>query len=370
VKRRVAVLGSTGSIGVQALAVIEKSPSLVLHSVYCGSSLSILREQVERYDPALAGIATLPAGADGTGLLVGREHIPGLIGGADMVLNAIVGSAGLEASLLAQEAGIPLALANKESLVVGGDLLLQHLGKGLVIPVDSEHSTIFRCLAGEHRPPARIVLTASGGALRDMPACELATASVERVLSHPNWSMGSRITVDSASMVNKAFEVIEARRLFPGIPVEVVVHPESIVHSLVETADGAWKSLMGTPDMGLPISYALHWPALDIPETRGGDHPLGWGALHFRRVDPGRYPAYAAVLAAYDTGGTAPAAANAADEEAVKAFLSKRIPFGAVSEVISGVLSRFDAVPVTGFDVLEKADSHARQLARDVMEEM
>jgi len=290
--------------------------------------------------------------------------------GADMVLNAIVGSAGLEASLLAQEAGIPLALANKESLVVGGDLLLQHLGKGLVIPVDSEHSTIFRCLAGEHRPPARIVLTASGGALRDMPACELATASVERVLSHPNWSMGSRITVDSASMVNKAFEVIEARRLFPGIPVEVVVHPESIVHSLVETADGAWKALMGTPDMGLPISYALHWPALDIPETRCGDHPLGWGALHFRPVDPGRYPAYAAVLAAYDTGGTAPAAANAADEEAVRAFLSRRIPFGAVSEVISGVLSRFDAVPVTGFDVLEKADSHARQLARDVMEEM
>lgn len=370
VKRRVAVLGSTGSIGVQALAVIEKSPSLVLHSIYCGSSLSALREQVERFNPPLAGIATLPEGADGTGLLVGREHLPGLVEGADMVLNAIVGSAGLEASLLTQEMGIPLALANKESLVVGGELLLPHLGKGLVIPVDSEHSTIFRCLAGETRPPGRIVLTASGGALRELPVRDIAGASVEQVLSHPNWSMGARITVDSASMVNKAFEVIEARRLFPGIPVEVVVHPESIVHSFIETADGAWKALLGAPDMGVPISFALHWPALAIPEAPGGDHPLGWGALHFRPMDIERYPAYAAVLSAYDTGGTALAAANAADEEAVKAFLSKKIPFGAISEVIRRVLKGYDALPVTGFEVLLKADSLARQLARDVMEEM
>ena len=368
--RQVAVLGSTGSIGEQALGVIEKSPSLALHSVYCGSSLSALREQVRRFDPPRAGIAMLPEGADGTGLLVGREHLRRLIEGADMVLNAIVGSAGLEASLLTQEAGIPLALANKESLVVGGDLLFPHVEKGLVIPVDSEHSTIFRCLAGEDRPPRRIVLTASGGALRDLPVREIATAPVGRVLSHPNWNMGARITVDSASMVNKAFEVIEARRLFPGIPVEVVLHPESIVHSFVETADGAWKALMGNPDMGVPISFALHWPALDIPEPTGGDHPLEWGALHFRPVDPERYPAYAAVLSAYDTGGTAPAAANAADEEAVKAFLSGRIPFGAISGVIAGVLERFSAIPVAGHDVLEKADSLARQLARDLMEEM
>lgn len=370
VTRQVAVLGSTGSIGEQALGVIEKSPSLALHSVYCGSSLSALREQVRRFDPPRAGIAMLPEGADGTGLLVGREHLRRLIEGADMVLNAIVGSAGLEASLLTQEAGIPLALANKESLVVGGDLLFPHVEKGLVIPVDSEHSTIFRCLAGEDRPPRRIVLTASGGALRDLPVREIATAPVGRVLSHPNWNMGARITVDSASMVNKAFEVIEARRLFPGIPVEVVLHPESIVHSFVETADGAWKALMGNPDMGVPISFALHWPALDIPEPTGGDHPLEWGALHFRPVDPERYPAYAAVLSAYDTGGTAPAAANAADEEAVKAFLSGRIPFGAISGVIAGVLERFSAIPVAGHDVLEKADSLARQLARDLMEEM
>ncbi|MFO7625945.1 MAG: 1-deoxy-D-xylulose-5-phosphate reductoisomerase [Candidatus Fermentibacteraceae bacterium] len=369
-KRRVAVLGSTGSIGVQALAVIEKSPSLILHSIYCGSSLSTLREQVKRFDPPMAGIAALPEGADGTGLVVGRENLPGLIEGADMVLNAIVGSAGLEASLLTQEAGVPLALANKESLVVGGDLLFPHLEKGLVIPVDSEHSTVFRCIAGEDRTPRRIVLTASGGALRDMPVSEIAGASVERVLSHPNWSMGARITVDSASMVNKAFEVIEARRLFPGIPIEVVVHPESIVHSFIETADGAWKALMGVPDMGVPISYALHWRALDIPEASDGDHPLSWGALHFSPMDLERYPAYTAVLSAYDTGGTAPAAANAADEEAVKAFLSKKIPFGAISGVIAGVLKRFNAVPVTGFDVLKKADSIARQLARDVMEEM
>lgn len=369
-KRRVAVLGSTGSIGVQALSVIGSSPSLVLHSVYCGSSLSLLREQIERYGPSIAGIAALPGGADGTGLLVGREHLRGLIGGADIVLNAIVGSAGLEASLLAQEAGIPLALANKESLVVGGDLLLPHLGRGLVIPVDSEHSTVFRCIAGEESPPLRIVLTASGGALRDMPLNEIACASVERVLSHPNWTMGARITVDSATMVNKAFEVIEARRLFPGIPVEVVVHPESIVHSFIETADGAWKALMGMPDMCVPISHALHWPGLPIPEPSTDDHPLKWGALNFRPLELERYPAYTAVLSAHDTGGTAPAAVNAADEEAVNAFLSGRIPFGAISTVLEKVLKRFQAVPATGFEVLEKADSLARQLAREIMEEM
>lgn len=366
--RRVAVLGSTGSIGVQALDVIETSPSLALHSVYCGSSLQALREQVRRFAPPVAGIAGLPEGADGTGLLVGREHLPALIRGADMVLNAIVGSAGLEASLAAREMGIPLALANKESLVVGGDLLTDYLEKGLVIPVDSEHSTVFRCLSGEARPPLRILLTASGGALRDTPLEEVHRATVEKVLAHPNWHMGPRITVDSASMVNKAFEVIEARRLFPGIPVGVVVHPESIVHSMVETADGAWKGLMGLPDMRVPISFALHWPDLSAAAPDTGESPVDWGTLSFRELDERRYPAFTAVLEAFRAGGTAPAAANAADEEAVEAFLSGRIPFGAIALVIAGVVSEHRPRPVTDLETILEADAGARAAARRMME--
>ncbi len=369
-KRRIAVLGSTGSIGVQALSVIERSPSLVLHSIYCGSSLNVLIGQADRYRPALAGIARLDGGSAPAGILAGTDNLRKLMEGADMVLNAIVGSAGLEASLLAQELGKPLALANKESLVVGGDLLESHLGKGLVVPVDSEHSTVFRCISGEERPPRRIVLTASGGALRDMPVADVQRATVGQVLSHPNWSMGARITVDSASMVNKAFEVIEARRLFPGIPVEVVIHPESIVHSLIETADGAWKALLGLPDMGVPISYALHWPSLELPPVPREDGPLSWGALHFRRMDPERYPAYSAVLASFDTGGTAPAVANAADEEAVGAFLRGRIPFGAIPLVISGVLERHRTAPVTSLKAVLEADSLARKIAGEIMEDM
>jgi 1-deoxy-D-xylulose-5-phosphate reductoisomerase len=293
-----------------------------------------------------------------------------MIEGADMVLNAMVGSAGLEASLAAQEMGIPLALANKESLVVGGDLLRSHLEKGLVIPVDSEHSTVFRCLSGEARPPRRILLTASGGALRDTPLKEIHRAPVEKVLAHPNWSMGSRITVDSATMVNKAFEVIEARRLFPGMDVGVVMHPESIVHSLVETADGAWKALMGLPDMKVPISFALHWPDLPIPGSAAGESPTDWGTLSFRELDECRYPAFAAVLDAFRVGGTAPAAANAADEEAVKAFLNRRIPFGAIAGVIAGVVREHHPRQVTDYETLLEADAGARAAAGRMMEAM
>jgi 1-deoxy-D-xylulose-5-phosphate reductoisomerase len=368
--RKVSVLGSTGSIGTQALSIIDKSPSLELHSVYCGSSLAALEEQIDRYRPSLAGIASDAGMASRKGLLVGPEHLEELVQGSDMVLNAIVGSAGLEASLLVQRMEIPLALANKESLVIGGELLLPHLRRGLVIPVDSEHSTIFRCIQGESRTPAKIVLTASGGALRHMSPPEAATASVEQVLAHPNWKMGARITVDSATLVNKAFEVIESRWLFPGIPVEVVIHPESIVHSFVETADGAWKALLGLPDMRIPISYALHWPSLAIPEGASGETPLDWGTLTFRELDPLRYPAFEAVLAAYDTGGTAPAAANAADEEAVGAFLKNAIPFGSISDVISGVLRKHKSLPVEGFGTLVNADSQAREFAREIMEDL
>ncbi len=352
--RKVAVLGSTGSIGTQALEVIALSPALALHSIVCGSSRETLERQRNMYSPAYAAAAS-----DGEPL----EVLSRAIEGADIVLNAVVGSAGLMASMLAQEAGKPLALANKESLVVGSELLKPHLECGMVIPVDSEHSTVFRCLTGEVKQPHSILLTASGGSLRDLPVDELHHAPPEAVLSHPTWSMGGRITVDSATMVNKAFEVLEARALFPGIPVGVVVHRSSIVHSFVRCADGAWKALMGHPDMKVPISWALHYPDLASP-VEANDFPSDWGDLSFSELQQERYPAFATVTAAGDLGGTAPAAANAADEVAVEAYLKKRIPFGHIATVIAGVLNKWNTVPVVDYTQLMHADNEARELAR------
>ena len=259
-RRRVAVLGSTGSIGRQALEIISREPGLALHSIVCRSSTGLLSEQMAEYSPAIAG-AVEPQEAPPAGVFTGEHAVDRAMEEADVVLNAIVGSAGLRASLLAQKTGKPLALANKESLVVGGDLLREHLTSGAVIPVDSEHSTIFRCLLGEDRGVSSITLTASGGSCRSMTPEEVLTAGPERILRHPTWNMGARITVDSASMVNKAFEVIEARWLFPDVPVNAVIHPQSIVHSLVRLEDGSWKALLGEPDMRIPIQFALQYPA-------------------------------------------------------------------------------------------------------------
>ncbi len=356
--RRIAVLGSTGSIGRQALEVIQGSPELELHSIVCRSSLKKLDEQRNRYSPAFAGAATRGSH---------RETILKALEGCDMALNAIVGSAGLQASLVCQEMGLPLALANKESLVIGSELLTDHLRKGLVIPVDSEHSTIFRCLMGETRRARSITLTASGGSLRDLDPADIPGATPEMVLDHPTWNMGGRITVDSASMVNKAFEVLEARALFPGIPVKVVIHRSSVVHSFVESADGAWKALLGLPDMRVPIAWALLYP--DLPALPvASESPLQWGTLCFEPLDLSRYPAYEAVLAAGDMGGTAPAAANAADEIAVEAFLNRRLPFGEIPRIIGETVRAMGAKPVEDLAHLLEVDEMARNRARGAVE--
>jgi len=356
--RQVAVLGSTGSIGCQALQVIENSPELTLHSIVCGSSTANLKKQSDRYSPAYAACAN--SGEEDDVLTRAME-------GADIVLNAIVGSAGLKASLLAQEMDIPLALANKESLVVGGDLLKKHLSSGLVIPVDSEHSTIFRCLQGEARTVRRITLTASGGSLRDTPLNRIYNAPPEMVLVHPTWEMGGRITVDSASMVNKAFEVLEARALFPGIPVDVVIHRSSIVHSLIESADGAWKALLGLPDMKVPIAWALLYPELPTYAV-ATENPLDWGNLSFQLMEQKRYPAFYSVLAAGDMGGTAPAAANAADEIAIEAFLNRDLPFGAIASLIDEVVNSIQTQSVEDFEHILHVDSTARKNARKAVD--
>lgn len=359
--RKVAVLGSTGSIGVQALEVISQSKSLYLDSVVCGSAIDKLEAQKQKYSPKYAACAKENKNID--------EILYQVIDSSDIVLNAIVGSAGLKASLIAQELNKPLALANKESLVIGSELLRNHLSNGLVIPVDSEHSTIFRCLQGEARPVKSITLTASGGALRSIPIEEIYSATPEQVLNHPTWNMGGRITVDSASMVNKAFEVIEARALFPGIPIDVVIHKSSIVHSFIESADGAWKALMGLPDMKVPIAWALNYPNLPT-DTIASEKPTDWGELSFTKMEEKKYPAFYSVLYAGEKGGIVPTAANAADEVAVDAFLHQRLSFGDIATVIREVVNSTEAEPVKDFNHIQSVDTSARIYARKVVNEI
>jgi len=367
--RRVAVLGSTGSIGVRALEIIRAHPGLELHSILCRSSTDLLLLQSERCRPEVACVTDPLPGTVPPGIVTGADGLAAAMEGADIVLNAIVGSAGLEASLLCMDLGLPLALANKESLVIGGTLLSRHLDAGLVLPVDSEHSTIHRCLQGETRPALGILLTASGGSASRIPLDELDRAEPARILRHPTWSMGSRITVDSATMVNKAFEIIEAGWLFRGVPAGAVLHPRSIVHSLVRLADGSWKALLGSPDMGVPIQYALAGPD-DPLQPLAEDGPLDWGPLEFAALDPERYPAYRIVTEAGLAGGTAPAAANAADEVAVQAFLDGRLPFGGIARVIREVLESHEPSPVTCFGDVMEADAEARRSAGRVVERL
>lgn len=365
-ERRVAVLGSTGSIGTQALEIIDASEQLQLHSILCGSSMELLSRQSKTYSPNITAVVN-PRSECPSWMVSGPDALREAVEGADMVLNAIVGSAGLEASLLCRELDLTLALANKESLVVGGELLEDFVRGGMVIPVDSEHSTIFRCLLGEDRPVLGITLTASGGSARDLPLEELRETSASRILKHPTWDMGARITVDSATMVNKAFEVMEARWLFGNLPVEVVVHPQSIVHSLIRLRDGSWKALLGEPDMKVPIQYALLHPDGELMRL-SHDGPPDWGTLEFRMVDSERYPAFHSVMEAGKVGGTMPAAANAADEVAVEAFLQGRINFGQISVVIEEVLNGHDKRSVSDFRCVMEADTVARAMAGRVVD--
>jgi len=366
--RKVAVLGSTGSIGTQALEIVHSSPGLELHSILCGSNLNLLLAQKKKYEPSVAAIVSAPSDCPDT-LITGNDSLLRAIEGADIVLNAIVGSAGLRASLISRELGILLALANKESLVAGGSLLADHIRSGKVIPVDSEHSTIFRCLHSEFRPVKGITLTASGGSARNIPIERLAAAGVDEILDHPTWNMGSRITVDSATMVNKAFEVIEAEWLFEGLPIDVVLHPQSIVHSFVRLEDGSWKALLGRPDMKIPVQYALQYPDRTLAVI-SDDNPEDWGVLEFKELDRNRYPAFEMVVKAGRDGKSWPAAANAADEVAVEAFLQRRISFGDISTVIEEVLSRHTATEVYDYESVMEVDMESRIEAERILDRL
>jgi len=358
--RRVVVLGATGSIGVQTLDVIERlnaaGRSFSIIGLSAGHNIDRLCAQIDRFAPSAVCVADP---ADAVAL---RRRFPDLdissagegletlarLGNADVVVNALVGAAGLAPSLAALSSGKTLALANKESLVVGGELVAALLaeGRGPLVPIDSEHSALFQCLrAGTASEVRRLLITASGGPFLRHPLERLSEVGPEEALDHPNWAMGRRITIDSATMVNKAFEVIEAHYLFgmPYVRIEAVIHPGSVIHSLVEYRDGSILAQLAAPDMRLAIQYALTHPdridtalpRLDL-ETQG--------ALRFEPLDPDRYPAFATVLAAARSGGTAPAAVNAADEVLVARFLEDDIPFTGIAAGLEAILTRWTEV--------------------------
>lgn len=372
--RGVTILGSTGSIGRSTLAVLRRHPERFrLVALTGGSNHELLDAQAAEWRPAYVGLAT-PAGSTngsrartGPACLIEAATHPE----ADIVVNAVVGFAGLEATLAALRAGKRVALANKESLVVAGELVEQarRAGGGELVPVDSEHSAVLQCLVERGTLPSRLILTASGGPFREWPAEQVERATADQALRHPTWQMGRKITVDSATLANKAMEVIEAHFLF-GLPydaVEVVVHPQSIVHAFVEFADGSVLAQLGFPSMELPILYALTHPErLGDPGIRRFD-PVEAGPLTFEPVRADVFRAFAAGVAAGRAGGTAPAVFNAANEVAVARFLEGTLRFGRIAEVVEAVLDRHRTQPVDSLAAVREADRWARREAQGIL---
>jgi 1-deoxy-D-xylulose-5-phosphate reductoisomerase len=386
VARRLLILGSTGSIGTQALDIVRAralsrsgSDDLELVGLSAERSWETLVEQamahgVDRIavvDPD-AGARAAEAWTDGE-VLIGAEGLVRMVieSGADLVLNALVGSAGLGPTVATLGEGIDLALANKESLVVGGELVTQlaEATGAQIIPVDSEHSALHQLIAGERAGTIdKLVLTASGGPFRGRTRDQLESVTIEQALNHPTWAMGGKITIDCATLMNKGLELIEAHHLF-GTPydrIDVVVHPQSIVHSYVILCDGAALAHLGQPDMRVPISYALHYPErVDVPVA-----PLDLaqvGALTFEPVDTDAFPCLRLARDAAAAGGTAPCVLNAANEVAVHAFLQGRLGFLGIAAVIEAALERLPPVAVRAFESLYEADREARAVAAELV---
>jgi 1-deoxy-D-xylulose-5-phosphate reductoisomerase len=350
--KRIAVLGATGSIGRQALEIIDSHPDLEACALASGTT-DIAALAAER------GIEHAQVGGDLTELLERSEP--------DVVLNAIVGFAGLPVTMWALERGVTLALANKESLVAAGDLALaaRERGGGLLLPVDSEHSALFQCLEGQ-APGAvhSLVLTASGGPFRGRSRAELESVTRADALAHPTWQMGPKITIDSATLANKGLELIEAHYLFaiPYDRVEVVVHPTSIVHALVRLRDGAALAHLGYPDMRVPISFALTYPERAATPVEPLDLSQGL-TLDFEPPDIETFPMLALARQAGEWGGTYPCAFNAANEVGVQEFLAGRLPFLAIADVVEETLAGVDGAPAPDLEALVEADAEARRIA-------
>ncbi len=400
--KAITVLGSTGSIGTQTLDIVEEFPDrFQVVALTAGRNLDLLIEQILRHSPQVVALADADRVPELRLRLAALDparqpaHPPELLGGmdglcaaaawstADLVVTGIVGCAGLLPTLAAIRAGKDLALANKETLIAAGPVVLPELKKSgsRLLPADSEHSALFQCLQGTPWADTarlstgvptpglrRIQLTASGGAFRDWPAADLAKATVADATNHPNWSMGPKITVDSATLMNKGLEVIEAHYLF-GLgydAIEIVIHPQSIIHSMVELADSSVLAQLGWPDMRLPLLYCLSWPErietpwrrLDLAEV---------GQLSFRRPDDAKYPCMNLAYAAGRAGGSMPAALNAANEQAVALFLEGRIPFLAIPRLIEAVCERHaaDLMAAPSLDDVLAVDSWARAAVRE-----
>ena len=374
----IAILGSTGSIGTQALDVVREHPGhFQVELLTAGRNADLLIAQALEFTPNAVVIADTPQldrvkdalFPQGIKVYGGLEAIAQAVtmDGIDVVLTAMVGYAGLRPTLAAIGAGKTIALSNKETLVVAGEPITRAAREAGVniYPVDSEHSAIFQCLVGEwHNPIEKIVLTASGGPFRGRTREELATVTKAQALKHPNWDMGAKITIDSASLMNKGLEAIEAKWLFSLQPeqIEIVVHPQSIIHSLVQFRDGSMKAQLGLPDMKLPIQYALafpdrlptSWPRFDFAD---------YGSLTFEAPDLGTFRNLALALEAMALGGTAPCVLNAANEVAVEAFLQDRIGFLEMSDLIADLMDRVPHVASPDLEALEATDSETRRLA-------
>ena len=379
--KRLLILGSTGSIGTQALDVLARADAgaFELVGLSAGTHHEALIEQARAHGVRRVALSDEDAAARAAEastdleVLGGPEGLVRLVAesGADLVLNAIVGSAGLGPTIVALTEGIDVALANKESLVVGGELvtaLAEATGASL-IPVDSEHSALHQLISGE-RPGTidRLVVTASGGPFRGRSAAELADVTVEQALDHPTWAMGGKITIDSATLMNKGLEVIEAHHLFgtPYDAIDVVVHPQSIVHAVVHMCDGASLAHLGYPDMRVPIAYALHHPdRVDVPVDTLDLAALG--SLTFEAPDLEAFPCLRVAGEAARAGGTAPCILNAANEVAVHAFLGGRLSFMGIPAVIEETLTRLGSGPVHSFESLYAADAEARRTAGELV---
>jgi 1-deoxy-D-xylulose-5-phosphate reductoisomerase len=363
---RVVILGSTGSIGRQALDVAARYPERIrVVGLAANRTVDLLREQAERFGVTALALGDASAG-EGTGIPSGPDAVEAMAasGSADLVLNALVGAAGLRASIAALRSGARLALANKESLVVGGSLVTS-LGLDRIIPVDSEHSAIYQCLLGEPADTvARLWLTASGGPFRGWTPQQLRDVTVAQALAHPRWTMGPKITIDSATLMNKGLEVIEAHHLF-GIDydrIRVVVHPQSCIHSMVEYADGSVKAHLGATDMRVPIQYAFSHPdRWDAPVPPVDFARLG--GLDFEEPDFDTFPCLRLAFEAGRAGGTAPAVLNAANEVAVAAFLDGRCRFDDIARIVAGVLESHQPTAADSVETVESVDAWAREEA-------
>ncbi len=377
--KRLLILGSTGSIGAQALDIVAHSDELELVGLSAERSWETLLEQARAHGVKHVALADQDAAARASEAWTDGEVLPGAQGlvelvvesGAELVLNALVGSAGLGPTVAALGEGIDLALANKESLVVGGELVtaLAQATGAQIVPVDSEHTALHQLLCGQPAGAVRgLTITASGGPFRGRAAKELANVSVSEALAHPTWAMGGKISIDSATMMNKGLELMEAHHLFgtPYAQIAVVVHPQSLIHGLVQLADGAMLAHIGPTDMRVAISYALHGAeSVELPIAP--IDLLDVGALTFEPVDLDAFPCLRLAREAAVAGGTAPCVLNAANEIAVHAFLGERLRFGAIPAVIEQTLSKLPSTPIRAFETLYEADHEARALAEEAV---